>query len=163
MSCRCLWRFTADNLQGIQNSPSWQCPCCRPPPALALQYPPRARHRDSIQLGGPDAGQHRPPWGAHAGSTGGIDSVKRRSSRSGASAPREVLTPTNGFNHVATDDFYGQKVGRVKIVIGSLRGSRTVSYFLACKLGQVYPKGIVLCCVNLSRMAGILSTCYLCF
>lgn len=89
--CRCLWRFTADNLNTVQGSSSWQCPCCRPPPALALQYPPRSRQRTSLQLD-PNASPHRPIWGAHASSTTGVDSVKRRSSRSGASSPREVLT-----------------------------------------------------------------------
>lgn len=85
LACRCLWRFTADNLQSVHDNPDWEGPCCRPPPALALQYPPQPqpRQRTSLQLGGPD----------RALRTGGSFSgrsveVKRRTSLSGASSPR---------------------------------------------------------------------------
>ena len=84
--CRCLWRFTADNLQNVQDNPDWECPCCRPPPALALQYPPQPlpRQRTSLQLGGPD--RMLRTGGSFSGRS--VEGVKRRPSQSGASSPR---------------------------------------------------------------------------
>lgn len=86
--CRCVWRFTADNLQDVQNNPAWQCPCCRPPPALALQYPPRSRHRTSLQLGSWERGlREDTPFNSGSG-----DGIKRRPSHSGPSSPRRGVS-----------------------------------------------------------------------
>ena len=106
--CRCVWRFTADNLQDVQSSPAWQCPCCRPPPppapqspppppprpccrpppALALQYPPRSRHRTSLQLGSWEKGlREETPFNSGSG-----DGIKRRPSHSGPATPRRGVS-----------------------------------------------------------------------
>lgn len=84
--CRCLWRFTADKLQSVQDNSEWECPCCRPPPALALQYPPQPqpRHRTSLQLGGLDRALRT--GGSFSGRP--VEGVKRRPSQSGTSSPR---------------------------------------------------------------------------
>ncbi len=86
--CRCVWRFTADNLQDVQSSPAWQCPCCRPPPALALQYPPRSRYRTSLQLGSWERGLREET----SFNSGSGDGIKRRPSHSGPSTPRRGVS-----------------------------------------------------------------------
>ena len=70
----------------MQDKPDWECPCCRPPPALALQYPPQPlpRQRTSLQLGGPD----RALRAGGSFSARSVEGVKRRPSQSGASSPR---------------------------------------------------------------------------
>lgn len=73
---------------GCSHRADWDCPCCRPAPALALQYPPHPRHRPSLQLGSPDRALRT------GSSFNGrpLDGVKRRPSQSGASSPRRGVS-----------------------------------------------------------------------
>lgn len=94
---RCLWRFTADSLQCVQDNPDWECPCCRPPPALALQYPPQPlpRQRTSLQLGAPDRTLRT--GGSFSGRS--VEGVKRRPSQSGASSPTRRVSASAEVNN----------------------------------------------------------------
>jgi len=139
--CRCVWRFTADNLQDVQSSPAWQCPCCRPPPALALQYPPRSRHRTSLQLGSWERGlREETPF-----NSGSSDGIKRRPSHSGPSTPRRGVSASAEVQQ-------------------SLYCTASAVAVMLCMM-QLALVNCIVCCVmrqNLNTFLPVYQTCVLC-